>query len=230
MTTVVTSLSPVFGAGSQFFTDDGVPLAGGYLYTYAAGTTTPAVTYPSNPGTVGSGNPVPMILDSAGRLTQEVWLVLGSSYKFVLKDADGVEIWTHDNITVYQQTNALTALADASTITNGDALVAFKQSNAGGILTGAVARTVHTKLQEAVSVNDFGAVGDGTTDDAAAIALAIKTNRRIHFPAGTYLIKSGIRVTGVEDFSLLGDGMGVSVLKCDSVSTFTDNPLTLDGC
>lgn len=230
MTTVVTALSPVFAAGAQFFDDDGIPLAGGYLYTYSAGTTTPAVTYPGNPGTVGSGNPVPMILDAAGRLTQEVWLVLGSSYKFVLKDANGVEVWTYDNITVYQQTNALTALADATTITNGDALVAFKQSNGSGILTGAVARTVHAKLQESVSVKDFGAVGDGTTDDAAAISQAIRTNRRIYFPAGTYLIKSGIRVTGVDNFSLVGDGIGVSIIKCDSTVSFTDNVFTFDGC
>jgi hypothetical protein len=44
------NLSLLAGAGWQFFTDDGVPLAGGLLYTYAAGTTTPQAPYTSSSG------------------------------------------------------------------------------------------------------------------------------------------------------------------------------------
>ena len=39
--------------------------------------------------------------------------------------------------------------------------------------TGAVARTVDSKLEDFVHVEDFGAVGDGSTDDTAAIQAAI---------------------------------------------------------
>jgi hypothetical protein len=51
---------------------------------------------------------------------------------------------------------------------------------------------VTNKLQESVSVLDFGAVGDGTTDDTAAIQAAITAAgaKTLFFPAGTYLIKS----------------------------------------
>ena len=42
------SLSLYAGAGAQFFDNNGVPLNGGLIYTYDAGTTTPASTYTSS--------------------------------------------------------------------------------------------------------------------------------------------------------------------------------------
>ena len=77
----------------QFVDANGAPLAGGKLYTYAAGTTTPLATYTTYAGTVSNANPV--ILDSAGRAS--VWLG-GGSYKFVLKDSTDVLVYTTDNI------------------------------------------------------------------------------------------------------------------------------------
>ena len=50
-------LSPVAGAGWQFFDANGVPLSGGKLYTYAAGTTTPAATFTSVSGATAHTNP-----------------------------------------------------------------------------------------------------------------------------------------------------------------------------
>ena len=89
-------LSPVGGAAAQFFTNSGIPLAGGKLYTYAAGTTTPAVTYTSSSGATAHTNPI--ILNSAGRVaTGEIWLS-PPPYKFLLKDSTDVLIATYDNI------------------------------------------------------------------------------------------------------------------------------------
>ena len=91
-------LSPVAGAGWQFFDSNGVPLAGGRLYTYAAGSTTPETTYTSSTGATANSNPI--ILNSAGRVsgTTEVWLTITTAYKFVLKTDADVQLWSADDI------------------------------------------------------------------------------------------------------------------------------------
>jgi hypothetical protein len=89
-------LSPVGGAAAQFFTNSGVILSGGKLYTYAAGTTTPAATFTSSSGNTNHTNPI--ILDSAGRVPGgEIWLS-ALPYKFLIKDSNDVLIGTYDNI------------------------------------------------------------------------------------------------------------------------------------
>ena len=88
--------------------------------------------------------------------------------------------------------NAVTSISgDASAITY----------NQGG--TGAQDRTVKTKLQETVSVKDFGATGDGSTNDAAAFTAASSASgvAAVYIPAGTYLITG--TVTG--NFFTFGD-------------------------
>jgi hypothetical protein len=89
-------LSPFAGAGAQFFTDDGSVLSGGKIYTYAAGTTTPQTTYTSILGTSANSNPI--ILDSGGRLPEDMWLDEGLKYRFVLKDSCDVQLGEYDDI------------------------------------------------------------------------------------------------------------------------------------
>jgi hypothetical protein len=90
------ALSPIAGAGWQFFDNSGAILAGGLLYTYAAGTTTPLATYQDSGGVTVHTNPI--ILDSAGRVPTEVWMTAGSAYKLVLKTSTGISLWTMDNL------------------------------------------------------------------------------------------------------------------------------------
>ncbi len=99
---------------------------------------------------------------------------------------------------------------------------------AGGV--GAVARTAHDKFSEIVSVKDFGAVGNGTADDAAAIVAAVASGRRVHFPAGTYRIASAVVFSGLSGFELFGDGAGVATIKCDGAATFTNAAVAFSGC
>lgn len=105
-----------------------------------------------------------------------------------------------------------------------DDLLAPSGSNSVGYLpagAGAAATTVQTKLRESVSAKDFGAVGDGTTDDSAAINAAIASNRNIYFPAGTYFIASSIQVASKSNVVLQGAGVDVAIIKCSSSATFT---------
>jgi hypothetical protein len=78
---------------------NGEPIPGGMIYTYVAGTTTPKATYTDSSGAVPLSNPV--ILDSAGRAT--LWGQ--GTYKFIVKDADGVQIGDAiDNVKVFNTT------------------------------------------------------------------------------------------------------------------------------
>ena len=89
------NLSPI-GNGFQFFTTTGLPLAGGLIYTYQAGSSTPLATYSDNGGVYANTNPI--VLGTDGRPQTEIWLTYGYNYKFVLQDSSYNTIQTYDNI------------------------------------------------------------------------------------------------------------------------------------
>ncbi len=180
------NLSALAGAGQQFFDNNGVILSGGKLYSYAAGTTTPQSTYTSASGSTAHANPI--ILDSAGRVsTGEIWVTAGSNYKFVLKTSLDITLATWDNITGINGTGIAT---NASLVTYDPPF------------TGGVATTVEDKFAQVVSVKDFGAVGNATADDTAAIiaadAYAASVGRTLFFPSGVYKCTNGISQTAAE--------------------------------
>lgn len=84
---------------------------------------------------------------------------------------------------------------------------AYYYDNAGNIVK--IGNTFY------INVRDYGAVGDGVTDDTTAIGAAFAAGialgyRRIYFPAGTYLISTAISISG--DWMMLGDGPSISVI------------------
>lgn len=190
----------------QFFDAAGAPLAGGKVHTYAAGTSTPQATYTDAAGAVANANPV--VLNSRGEAT----IFWDGAYKVVLKDANDVTIWTQDDVAtddLSAPANALRAdLADASDAAHGDAMIAVKQPYAG-----AVARTQHAKNAEIVSVLDFGALGDGTANDTAALQAALDSgSSRVYVPAGTYLF-STLAIPAGRGLMLYGDGPSKTTLR-----------------
>lgn len=249
------NLSPVFGAGAQLFDNNGVPLAGGLIYTYAAGTSTPQAAYTSGSGGIQHSNPI--VLDASGRVPGgEIWLTDGVSYKFVVETATFVLIGSYDNLvginsnflaftsqeesqiatqgqtvftlTIIQYqpgTNNLLVFVNGSKqiinqnyIETSSTVITFIDGlnvgdvvdfttatpiasnattsdnvsyNEGGV--GAVTRTVTSKLQESVSVKDFGAVADGSgitgTDNTTAFQNALNSGAfKVIVPSGSYLI------------------------------------------
>jgi hypothetical protein len=189
-------------AKQQFFDANGNPLAGGKLYTYAAGTTTPLVTYTNSDGITANTNPI--ILDSRGEAN--IWLG-SAAYKFKLTTSTDVELWTVDNVSSYNY-DVLSTLANSG----GSSLIGFIQSGVN-----ASATTVQSKLREVVSVKDFGAVGDGVTDDTVAIQTAINyaatralVGGTVYLPPGSYKTSSTIYTYGaggVGQVALVGAGV-----------------------
>jgi parallel beta-helix repeat protein len=240
------TLSPVWGAGAQLFDNSGNVLTGGKIETYAAGTTTPAVTYTDPIGNFFNSNPI--IADASGRLSNEIWLLVGSAYKFVLKDANNVLIATYDNIPSSPQppvTNDASSISyeQGYTVTAGAFTVGATYritsvgttnfvaigaaANAIGILftatgvgsgngTAEYSRTVQAKLRETVSVKDFGATGDGVTDDTTAIQNAVNTACRVFFPNGTYLTNS---INIPSNTALIGETIGGVIITANGVIT-----------
>lgn len=89
------NLSPI-GNGFQFFDNNGAPLNAGKIYTYQAGSSTPLATYTSSSGLTANANPI--ILGTSGRPPNDIWLLEGYFYKFILKDSADVTIQTYDNL------------------------------------------------------------------------------------------------------------------------------------
>ena len=111
-----------------------------------------------------------------------------------------------------------TMLADSSNPGSGDALVAVKQP-----YTNAVARTQHDVNADYVSVKDFGALGNGSTNDTNAFKSAIAWlssggNKRLHIPSGRYIITEQLILSTDNNprISITGDGSETTILDWDS--------------
>jgi hypothetical protein len=203
-------------AKQQFLDANGNPLAGGFVYYYIPSTTTFKNTYQDAALTILNTNPI--ILDSAG----ECMAYGTDNYRQIVTDVNGNLIWDQPTIAAF---------------TNSSANVIYSPG-----FSGSVSRTVQSKLQEWVSIKDFGAVCDGTTNDTAAVQAAITSlgstaetllipgptkinasltfgaNTQLFFQQGAFILgTSGTEVIAVSKEPLAGLGQIFS--NCAPIST-----------
>lgn len=119
-----TTVAPFLSSKIQLLDNSGVVCSGCLLDTFAAGTTTPLATYSESTGTSLNANPV--VLDSAGRAT--VYL-LPSSYKFRLRTAAGVSLWTQDGINPTTQLSTFPSITDTGDLTLQQSTAATSGAN-----------------------------------------------------------------------------------------------------
>jgi hypothetical protein len=232
------SLSQYAGAGAQFFDNNGVPLNGGLIYTYAAGTTTPVATYTSSTG--GTANTNPIVLDSAGRTPAQIWLTEGSSYKFVLETALGVTIKTDDNIFASYQlavdVGVAVGLGASSVATNiavGDTALDSNTTGSNNVAVGYNTLTSNTDGFQNVAVGsqalDANTSGDYNTAvgyDALSAATTANYNTGVGYRA-LNAVTTGSNNTALGSDALLlatgGNNTAVGYQAGNSITTGANN-------
>lgn len=217
------------------FSGNGLPVANARLYFFYTGTENLAPIYADAEKTTLLPNPV--ISDGAARYPN---IYLDSEIVYRVRETGKNLVPLTADIDPYYPGSAYIIVPSLPEIAapGGSALVGWKQ---GPAAAGATNRTVEAKLRERVSVKDFGALGDGVTDDGPAIRLATtyasSIGGAVYFPAGTYLVRPSIEGPGyIGDYTFgptilyaiqilsnvtwYGDGATIKV--ADGVSTRED--------
>lgn len=153
----------------QFIDANGKPLAGGYVYTYQAGTTSYQTTFTDYTGTAANTNPI--VLDSGG--AANIWLTDSLSYKICVQNKTHVPVFCTDGVSNPTGGtgpsgfnphspgpigDVLPATVDGTTITAHNTFV----GNLSGNVTGNLGGSVTGSLTGPVTGNLTGSVTGGT--------------------------------------------------------------------
>jgi hypothetical protein len=195
------SIQPTF----PLFTEtDGLPLENGYIWIGAANLDpqgNPISVYWDAALTISAAQPIRTLNGYPSRNGTPARLYVNSDYSIRVQNSKGS--------LVYSAPAATERYSEVVVITNAEQVVYDPP------FTSAVQTNVEAKLAQTVSVKDFGAVGDGVTDDFAAIQdandEATTLGKSLYFPGGVY----GINTTAA--------GVGLS----QTTSWFADNDVTI---
>ena len=194
----------------QIFGSDGAPLVGGKIFTYLAGTSTPTATYTDFGA--GTANTNPIILDSLGQAN--IWLLSTVNYKFIVKTATDVLLYTVDNInTPLDAASLTTTLASpppiGSTAPNTGAFTTL------GATTGNIT-TVNATTGNITTVN--ATTGNITTVNATTVTATGTVT------AETLTFEGGGSLTKVPESAI----KPITATVAANALTVTLNPTTLD--
>lgn len=207
-------LSPIFN-GWQFLTDQGVVLGGGKIYSWVAGSTTPSPTYTDSTGAVPNTNPI--LLNSAGRMPQEVWLPIGVATKFTVTDANNVALvpGTYDNIrglgdpyfntvigewiqgTPPTYVNSFTFSVAGNQTSTYPAGRRVQMIITGSTLYGSVQSSIFTTSTAVVVTLDSGALNGSLS----SVLYGFLNSTNVSYPG---LFPNGLNVSGVSSFGSIG--------------------------
>ena len=196
------SIQPTY----PIFTDiDGQPLEDGYVWIGTANLdpqTNPINVYWDAALTLPAAQPIRTLAGYPANSGTPARLYVNSDYSIRVMNKNGSAVYS----------------APAATERYSDVVVSGV--NAEDVIydppfIGGVQTNVEAKLAQTVSVKDFGAVGDGVTDDTAAIQAAIDAlgaAGTVYFPRGTYVISSTVTVAAGNSISFLGENRQGTVL------------------
>lgn len=232
----------------QFEDANGVPYAGGLLFTYAAGSSTKQATYTDSTGNTANTNPI--VLDSAGRTPYGVWLTAGLNYKFVLAlstdtDPPSSPIFTEDVVSGVNDTATTTSQWIASGVTPtyisgtqftlvGDKTADFhvgrrlKFTVTAGTVYGLITATAYTTLTTVTVVMDSGALDTGLS--AVELSILTATGHAAPKLTSANLTALGIQpldatLTGIAALTIAANEMLVG----SGADTFSKLTLDTDG-
>lgn len=168
----------------------GQALSGAKIYTYVTGTTTNKATYPtradSDAGTNANSNPV--VTNSLGYPTTEIWLLNDAAYTITIKTSDGATtIWSSDTITGVFDNRF--ANGDSLNDTSGNELLKFvKTSSAVNEFSIANAATgngptlsatgSNTNIDINITPKGSGVINlNGTVSFSSSVTMAIEDSR-----------------------------------------------------
>lgn len=224
---------------SLYVSGYGTSAASGTVQFYQPGTLTPVTVYSDD--VLVTVYTQPITLDASGKTPLPVYTA--TPVRAIIKSVAGATLaditrFDGDRAELVQTVNA--SWPGATTL---DGVLTLLGATTGGTDgkyldsgIGAVARTIQAKFAEIqISVKDYGAVGNGITDDTTAIQstvtrVAALGGGVVYFPPGTYLTSSTITIASA-GVDIIGSGMQASFIKCSGAAqnalTFSAGPFSL---